>query len=181
MGSGKSSQLIEDFISSKKRRAAVSVQLAKEIGTLGKVESRNGKFLPSLNINSKLPDDSISYLAKIFDVGDLEEIYIDEIQFLSSKSVKMIIELSEEKHVDVRFYGLETTFLNDYFESSKYLLEVVKKENIKRIDMMCQKENCNLIASHNARISRGKVSKAGELFVSEKNTYLSLCSDHYFE
>lgn len=181
MSSGKSKTLIEKFNKDESVCIAFAAKLDSETGSLGKIESRNGQSVFALNLNSSNPQEVTKLVKNLLDVPDLETVYIDEVQFLDKVTVSTILNYAIQNNTDIHFFGLDTTFTGELFESSRFLLENLNEEKIERISMKCQHENCEEDAAYNARIVDGKVAREGETFVSSKSKYLAFCKKHYFE
>lgn len=180
MGSGKSKKLIDDYLIDPKEKVALSVSLTEDTFSRGKIESRDGRSLRSINLNKDQFKQNISLLEVIIFMTNIQTIYIDESQFLPKKTVEKFVSLSESYHVPIHFYGLDLTFTGELFDSSNHLLTILPSENINRISRSCEAYKCPKKAEYNARIVDGKVSRSGETFVEEKSNYLALCSDHYY-
>lgn len=180
MGSGKSKKLIDDYLIDPKEKVALSVSLTEDTFSRGKIESRDGRSLKSINLNRDQFKQNISLLEIIIFMTNTQTIYIDESQFLPKETVEEFVSLSESYHVPIHFYGLDLTFTGELFDSSSHLLTILPSENINRISRGCEASKCSKIAQYNARIVDGKVSRSGETFVEEKSYYLALCSDHYY-
>jgi thymidine kinase len=180
MGSGKSKSLIEKIKKDNTLCITLSAKLEEETGTIGTIESRNGQFIFSININANEHEKVIRFVNLFFSVPELETVYIDEVQFLNKMTLSKILNGAIENGIDIHFYGLSTTFTGDYFEGSSYLLSEIEPMNISNIPMNCQHDNCESIAEYNARIVNGKVARNGDTFVEEKSKYLAYCKKHYF-
>lgn len=180
MGSGKSKALIEKFKKDNTLCIAFSAKLKEKTGTIGTIESRNGQFIPSININANEHEKVIKLIELFFSIQVFKTVYIDEVQFLSKMTLSEILNEANKNEIDIHFYGLSTTFTGDYFEGSSYLLNEIEPINIINIPMNCQYENCNSLAEYNARIVNGTVVRDGDIFVEEKSKYLAYCKKHYF-
>lgn len=51
MGSGKSKKLIDDYLIDPKEKVVLSVSLTEDTFSRGKIESRDGRSLKSINLN----------------------------------------------------------------------------------------------------------------------------------
>ncbi|UDY80726.1 thymidine kinase [Geobacillus phage GR1] len=180
MGSGKSKSLIKKIKKDNDLCIALSAKLQEETGTIGKIESRNGQFIYSININANEHEKVTKFIKTLFSVQELKTVYIDEVQFLSKTTLSEILNEAIKNEIEIHFYGLSTTFTGDYFEGSRYLLREIEPMNIFNIPMNCQYEKCNSLAEYNARIVNGKVVRNGDTFVEEKSKYLAYCKKHYF-
>ncbi|MBU8845706.1 thymidine kinase [Alkalihalobacillus gibsonii] len=180
MGAGKSKKLIDDYLMETKEKVALSVSLTEDTFSRGKIESRDGRSLKSINLNKDQFEQNISLLEAIIFMTNTQTIFIDESQFLPKETIEKFVSLSQVCHVPIHFYGLDLTFTGELFDSSNYLLTILPSKNIIRVSRKCEAPQCFKEAEYNARIVDGKVSRSGETFVKEKSNYLALCSDHYY-
>lgn len=180
MGSGKSKKMIEmiDYFG-QKDNLPLAVSFEKKAGERTFIESRNGDSIEGFCL-SENGEGNISFLDTLLERTSINNIYIDEIQFLSRKALKELLNYLKNKDVNLFLYGLETTFTGSYFESSEYLINNLKKSQIHFIVMNCQTDDCYSKADYNGRIVDGKVAREGAIFVSEKSKYLALCEKCYF-
>lgn len=184
MGAGKSAQMIEKFLRPYLKNNSICFSITldtyKPTGTLGAVESRNGTRLYAINLNIK--EDLvkvIQYVNNICKDSSAKAVFIDEIQFAPHEFIEAIINISKNQNVKFYLYGLESTFTGSLFSGSEALLSLLPPKDITHIPMMCQHENCNLVALHNARLKDGKVITSGATVSEEKDQYKALCSIHY--
>lgn len=180
MGAGKSKRLIKEYENDQREKIAFAASLTKETGSNGVIESRNGSKIPATYLNKDQHKEIIELIENITFANDVDVIYIDESQFLSKKTIMELIIFSDHFNVPIHFFGLDLTFTGEYFESSKYLLDTLQKENIRRISRQCEIIGCENLAQYNARIINGEIVRTGDLFVQEKSLYLALCRHHFF-
>lgn len=179
MGAGKSKHLIEQYNADRSNKIAFVCRINEETGTKGTISSRNGNAIDAINLNRDQEDKIIALVKWYIFEEQIESIYIDEVQFLQKSTVEKIINLSQFG-TNIYFFGLTTTFTDDYFEASEYLLNTLAEFDILYIKTNCEVADCHHEAKHNARIVNGKVARQGETFVEEKQTYMALCTKHYF-
>jgi thymidine kinase len=181
MGSGKSRFLIHQYGKDSTKKIAFAVHLTEQTGTRGTIESRNGKIIECVYLNKDQGEEIIQLVRTLIHMTNIDSIYIDEIQFLPPVIIPGLLNLSEKNNVETHFFGLSTTFTSEYFDASKILLDNLPLENIIRIPMICQTDDCSNNAEYNARIVNGKVKRSGETFLQEKSSYLSVCEKCYFK
>ena len=180
MGSGKTKKLIRDM-KRYSNNVCFSIRIEESTGTTGFIKSRNGQKTPCVNINMNENLKKIERLLEFtISLMTPKKIFIDEIQFLSKEQIKKIIEIVSKKNISLNLYGLSLSFTGDLFESSDYLYKTLNQNNIFKISSTCESNGCIKEASYNARIINNRVSREGNLFLEEKNSYKSLCDDHYF-
>jgi thymidine kinase len=181
MGAGKSKKLIDDYLKDQTKKVALTVSLDEETSTKGIIESRDGRKLNAINLYKDHHKENLELLKSIIFMTNADTIYIDESQFLDRDTTLDFCFFANIYHVSIYFYGLDLTFTGDLFESSRALLTILPSENINRIERACEAPQCSNLASFNARIINGKVSRFGETFVEEKSKYMALCSNHYLK
>lgn len=180
MGSGKSKELIKEWRKDS-NSVCFSASIDQETSSQGLIESRNGEWIPSINLwMNDDPEKIYSFIKTIISALRIESIYIDESQFLSTVVVKKIIDIAQTYNISVFFYGLSLTFTGEYFESSEYLCKTINIDNFTYLPSFCEAEECRKMALYNGRLVSGKVIREGETFLEEKSSYSSLCSEHYF-
>jgi thymidine kinase len=113
----------------------------------------------------------------IIDTSNIEFILIDEAQFLSSRNVEGLRDLTYK--INVICYGLKTDYLTRLFEGSKRLLELADSiEEIKNVCYNCNKKaiiNSKYLLNNETRMFN--VVKEGEnsIDIGAENKYRSLC------
>ena len=180
MGSGKSKALIND---KKEHPNAIcfSASIDKETSSQGLIESRNGQWVPSINLSMEdSPEKLTIFIETIIEELRPERIFIDECQFLSKEAIKKLVNISNNYNIPIDFYGLALTFTGELFESSDYLYKILEDYKITYLPRICEAENCKNTALYNGRIINGKVVREGETFLEAKSSYEALCPKHYF-
>lgn len=118
-------------------------------------------------------DNFIDICKKIDIFHEKSVIIIDESQFLTTKQVDQLKEIS--LHVPVLCYGLLTDFKTELFEGSKRLVEIA--DSLKEIKSVCK---CGRKATVNARIINGEIVTDGEVtFIGGDESYESMCYSCY--
>lgn len=181
MGSGKSKDLIEKFNEDNSKKVSLAISLTEETGAEGLIESRNGSSLNTTFLNVNNEEESLLLLTFIIVVHEVDVLYIDEVQFLSEATISKIFEIALTFGTTIHFYGLTTTFTNELFEASQFLLESLPKDSLRFIYRTCESITCEAQATHNARLVDGKIVREGETFLSAKNKYVALCESCYYE
>jgi len=111
------------------------------------------------------------------DPKDYDCIIVDEAQFLSKDQVQKLVDIVDQADVPVICYGLRADFQQNLFEGSKWLLAWA--DTIEEVKTVCW---CGRKATCNARISGGKVIKAGEqILLGGNESYVALCRKHWAE
>lgn len=96
-------------------------------------------------------------------------VIVDEVQFLSSKQIEQLKEVSV--YVPVLCYGLLTNFKTQLFEGSKRLVEIA--DSLHELKSVCR---CGKKANVNARFIDGKIVTDGdEILIGGNESYEALC------
>ena len=106
-------------------------------------------------------------------------ILVDEVQFMKSKQIDELFEISIKLNIPVICYGLRTDFLMNGFEGSSRLLLIA--HSIEEFKTVC---TCGKKAILNGRKINGNFVFEGEQVAidNEDNVeYMSLCGNCYFE
>lgn len=102
-------------------------------------------------------------------------IIVDEAQFLKKHQVQRLVDIVDQLNIPVICYGLRADFQGNLFEGSHWLMAWA--DTIEEIKTVCW---CGRKATCNARVSDGKVVKAGEQIVLGGNeSYVALCRKHW--
>lgn len=183
MGAGKSKELIDNYNNSlhnKKYPLILTLSFTEENSLLSVVSSRNGEVVPAVAISIEKQDEFNFDNIKKEVEKSYDCIYVDESQFLSIKTIQQLIDICEERDINITFYGLSKTFTGSYFDASEFLLSVLDRDSIDVIESFCEKIGCFELAEWNARLMDGHVIITGDVLMKEKSTYQSLCSLHFF-
>lgn len=107
--------------------------------------------------------------------ADYDCLIVDEAQFLTRAQVERLVAIVDEMDVPVICYGLRADFQGNLFEGSRWLLAWA--DTIEEIKTVCW---CGRKATCNARISNGRVVKAGEqIMLGGNESYVALCRKHW--
>ena len=180
MGSGKSLDLIRTAYNYKERGLKVRVFKPR-------MDTREGsdkciiKTRVGLTLDAEWLDEGPNSIRYNFVVkmgkGDEKPdiILIDEAQFLSKQTIKMLKKASIMTGIPYIFYGLKTDFQGNLFEGTAALMSY--SEKISELVTMC---SCGKLARQNARVVNGKIVRDGEQVAIEGETkYIALCNACY--
>jgi len=104
---------------------------------------------------------------------DKNVIIVDECQFLTSKQVEQLKEVSF--YLPVICFGLLTNYKTQLFEGSKRLIELA--DSIQEIKSVCR---CGKKATINARLNNGKIVTSGEeVLIGGDDKYEGMCYHCY--
>lgn len=109
------------------------------------------------------------------DLKSYDCLIVDEAQFLKKEQVRQLADIVDDLDIPVICYGLRADFQGNLFEGSHWLLAWA--DSIEEIKTVCW---CGKKAIMNARISCGKVIKAGEqIMLGGNESYVALCRAHW--
>lgn len=116
------------------------------------------------------PQDNFETLCKQYDILHPDcVIIVDEAQFLTTKQVNALKEISCS--IPVLCYGLLTNYKTELFEGSKRLVEIA--DSLAEIKSVCR---CGRKATVNARIVDGKIASDGdEIVIGGDESYEGMC------
>lgn len=148
----------------------------------GKVESRIGVSADCIDISQDF--DIFKYVWGYLEVEnkELSAILTDESQFLTTKQVEQLKDITTIFGIPVLAYGLKNTYKpNELFEGSMALLFWADK--IEELKNVCECEGCNRKATQNLYVVDGKPIYEGETVnigdVVGEERYYSVCNHHY--
>lgn len=102
-------------------------------------------------------------------------VIVDEAQFLTKEQVSFLVKIVDEMNIPVICYGLRADFQGNFFEGSQWLMAWA--DTIEEVKTICW---CGRKATCNARISNGRVVKAGEqIMLGGNESYVALCRKHW--
>lgn len=105
-------------------------------------------------------------------------VFVDEVQFLTSKHIEELARIVDELGITVQAYGLMTSFKSELFEGSKRLVELA--DVVERIRSECTR--CSNEGLMNARFVDGKIQVDGEtVAIGAEQLYTVLCRKCYIE
>lgn len=172
MNSGKSAHIIMQIhnLQSQGKRVAV---FKPELDTrdLGVIKSR------ALNtmINAKLITKDFDIIKSVKECKP-DVIFVDEVNFLSSKNIEDLAEIVDTLNIPVFGYGLLIDYTGKLFEGSKRMIEL--SDSIRELKAPCAK--CNKKATHHLR-SNGDtyVFEGDSIIIGDVDVYESVCRTCY--
>lgn len=109
------------------------------------------------------------------DVSGYDCLIVDEAQFLTKAQVERLVRIVDDEGIPVICYGLRADFQGNLFEGSTWLMAWA--DSIEEIKTVCW---CGRKATFNARVSGGRVVKAGEqILLGGNESYVALCRRHW--
>ncbi len=107
--------------------------------------------------------------------GKLDCVFVDEVQFLTSKQVWQLARIADRLNIPVMCYGLRTDFKGELFEGAAQLLAIA--DHLREIRTICFcGSKATMVVRKNAE---GGVFHSGEQVDIEKSHYVSLCRKHW--
>jgi len=176
MNSGKSDSLIKTAFNYTERGLKV-ITIKPHVDTKGgdQVVARAGLSRKA----DIVADKNTNLVDKVLQHKKVDVVLIDEAQFLTTKQIDQLYEISKIHKISVIAHGLRTDFLSDLFPGSTRLFELA--DNIEKLPTMCR---CGSQAEFNCRKSNGKYVFSGSQIAidgEETITYDSLCGLCYLE
>lgn len=109
---------------------------------------------------------------------DVDCIFVDEAQFLTTQQVNDLARIVDEFSVPVLCYGIRTDFQGELFEGSKRLLAIADK--LSELKTVC---HCGRKAIMVVRMNaEGKAIVEGEqVQIGGNERYVSMCRKHYYQ
>lgn len=105
-------------------------------------------------------------------------ILVDEAQFLESRFIDQLREISLEKNIPVICYGLRTNYRRELFQGSKRLMELA--DTIEELKTTCA--FCNKKAIYNIKHINGVATVSGpEIDLGAEEKYFPACASCYAE
>lgn len=151
-------------------------------------DTRDGLYVRSRVYDRVVPamawDQNYSDMKMIFDYtiaglaltnpDEVKFIFFDEVHFLSKDDVKFIVGTCKKYNVHVVFAGLETSFKNEYFESSQWLRKHFTTDFSYGKCNGCQQENAvhNVLFEDGKRVTEGNPLRPGD---QEYKVYCRKC------
>lgn len=174
MGSGKTAQLLMKYYNCKKDNGMNVLLLTSQVDNragIGNVESRTGIQSEAITV-----DKNTNILDLILSKSNIDGIFVDEIQFFTSKQIKELKELADN-NISVDVYGLKNNFKGELFgEKSKSIKTILElATNIIEIKSFCA---CGNNATHVARFNRNDwvIQRTGpEILIGGNDNYAPLC------
>ncbi len=139
-----------------------------------RMETRDGAKVVRSRSGLSTPCEYIEEIDQI-DLHAYDCVIVDEAQFLTKAQVEELVRIVDDENIPVIAYGLRADFMGNLFEGSQWLLAWA--DAIEEIKTVCW---CGRKATWNARISGGKVVKAGEqILLGGNESYVALCRKHW--
>ena len=113
----------------------------------------------------------------LVNLNDVDEIYVDESQFIEKDCILKLIEFSHDNDIDINFYGLKNSFTGDLFEGSKTLIEY--SDVVKEIWSRC--DFCDKGATMHLRSINGEFIFSGNEISVGDDEYYSVCSKCFLD
>jgi thymidine kinase len=177
MNAGKSALLLQAAYNYRERGQSVMLLTSALYGAAGAgvISSRIG-----ISAAAELfaPETDILALAKAAKAsGPLDIVFVDEAQFLTRAQVWQLARIVDRLGIPVLAYGLRTDFRGELFEGAAALLAIA--DHLREIRTIC---DCGRKATMVARLGPdGRAMQDGEQVSIEKETYISLCRQHWEE
>ena len=121
-------------------------------------------------------DDTV--LDKIEEIESIRCVFVDEVQFLTTKQIDELYLITKKYDIPVICYGLRLNFKMESFEGSKRLLEIA--EELEELITLCK---CGEVARYVGRKVNGEYVSSGDEVVidgaNESVEYIPLCGKCY--
>lgn len=169
MNAGKSANLIMNYHNYRElglNPIALLPNLIKE----NKITSRLGIEITAIKITD---------LIEIIANTEIDCIFIDEAQFLTTKEIETLNKINIEKEITIIAYGLRTNSNGELFHGSKRLMEI--SDVLEELPTLC---HCGNKARMNIRTIDGIVDDSDEevkLRGTENVSYISVCRKCFYE
>jgi len=174
MNSGKSTAIIQvAFNYEEKNQKVLLLKPSTDTKGNDNIVNRSG-LKRKVDILLK-PNDKISKYIK----EDIAAILIDEAQFLTTKQVDELYEITKLKKIPVLCYGLRCDFQMKSFPGAERLLAIA--DDLEELKTIC---NCGKKATQNLRLINNKPTFIGKQVAidgKEQVTYESICGECYLK
>ncbi len=144
------------------------------------ISSRIGLSQPATTVDDDLR--LYDHVAGMLEGGDpVDEVIVDEAQFLGAWQVDHLARLADERDLDIRCFGLLSDFQTRLFPGSQRLLELADHREELQLDARCW---CGARGTHNARTLDGRIVRDGAQVVvgdvgDSEVAYEVLCRGHH--
>ena len=176
MNAGKSTALLQSNHNYIESDLNTLLFIPKPIGdkSNGKIISRIGLEADAIIVNQTY--DFFNEIKKL-EFTNINCIFVDEAQFLSSKQVQGLSEIADELNIPVMCYGIRTDFQGKLFTGSSELLAIA--DNLNELKTICSE--CDKKATMVVRIGDdGDVILEGEkILVGGNDIYKTVCRKHF--
>ena len=176
MNAGKSTALLQSNHNYIESDLNTLLFIPKPIGdkSNGKIISRIGLEADAIIVNQTY--DFFNEIKKL-EFTNINCIFVDEAQFLSSKQVQGLGEIADELNIPVMCYGIRTDFQGKLFEGSAELLAIA--DNLNELKTICSE--CDKKATMVIRLDQnGNIILRGEkILVGGNDIYKTVCRKHF--
>ena len=176
MNAGKSTALLQSNHNYIESNLNTLLFIPKPIGdkSNGKIISRIGLEADAIIVNQTY--DFFNEIKKL-EFTNINCIFVDEAQFLSSKQVQGLGEIADELNIPVMCYGIRTDFQGKLFEGSAELLAIA--DNLNELKTICSE--CDKKATMVIRLDQnGNIILQGEkILVGGNDIYKTVCRKHF--
>ena len=178
MNAGKSTALLQSNHNYIESDLNTLLFIPKPIGdkSNGKIVSRIG-----LEADAVIVDQAYDFYNEIkkIEFTNINCIFVDEAQFLSSKQVQGLGEIADKLNIPVMCYGIRTDFQGKLFEGSAELLAIA--DNLNELKTICSE--CDKKATMVVRLDQnGNIILRGEkILVGGNDIYKTVCRKHFRE
>tara|TARA_Y100000766_G_scaffold70340_1_gene59046 strand:- start:378 stop:959 length:582 start_codon:yes stop_codon:yes gene_type:complete len=176
MNAGKSTALLQSNHNYIESDLNTLLFIPKPIGdkSNGKIISRIGLEADAIIVNQTY--DFFNEIKKL-EFTNINCIFVDEAQFLSSKQVQGLSEIADELNIPVMCYGIRTDFQGKLFEGSAELLAIA--DNLNELKTICSE--CDKKATMVIRLDQnGNIILQGEkILVGGNDIYKTVCRKHF--
>ena len=144
------------------------------------ISSRIGLSQPAITIDDDLHLEE--HVVALLEAGEpVDEVIVDEAQFLGAWQVDQLARLADERDLDIRCFGLLSDFQTRLFPGSRRLLELADHREQLQLDARCW---CGAVGTHNARTTDGEIVREGaQVVVGDVDqatvAYEVLCRAHH--
>ena len=176
MNAGKSTALLQSNHNYIESDLNTLLFIPKPIG-----DKSNGKIISRIGLEADavIVDQAYDFFNEIkkLEYTNINCIFVDEAQFLSSKQVQGLGEIADELNIPVMCYGIRTDFQGKLFEGSAELLAIA--DNLNELKTICSE--CDKKATMVIRLDQnGNIILQGEkILVGGNDIYKTVCRKHF--
>ena len=176
MNAGKSTALLQSNHNYIESDLNTLLFIPKPIG-----DKSNGKIISRIGLEADavIVDQAYDFFNEIkkLEFTNINCIFVDEAQFLSSKQVQGLGEIADELNIPVMCYGIRTDFQGKLFEGSAELLAIA--DNLNELKTICSE--CDKKATMVIRLDQnGNIILKGEkILVGGNDIYKTVCRKHF--
>lgn len=182
MGSGKTSKLLTQFDTYKRRRKKpliIKPCLDTRETTGGEEKFVGWGVTKSRITKNEEPVYYFDNLDKTLNSLEFGVLFVDESQFLTREDILTLCKVADIKGIDVICYGLKTDVNGKLFEGAQHLFALA--DEFIEIDTPCEIEGCNCKAVSHVRFINGEPDYSGRSVAIEQGnvSYKSVCRKHW--